>query len=77
MDLHRVEFQVDAENVRSRRALERFGLVCEGSLRARHLRPDGTWRDSLFFGIVVDEWPSVAQRLQALIDKRSGVPGKA
>lgn len=42
MDLHRVEFQVDAENLRSRRALERFGLVCEGSLRERHLRPDGT-----------------------------------
>lgn len=75
MGLHRVELQVDADNVRSRRALERFGLVCEGSLRGRHLRPDGTWRDSLFFGIVEDEWPAVAGRLQDLIDERSGVSG--
>ncbi len=33
--------------------------------------------ERVFFGIVADEWPSVSQRLQELIDERSGVPGKA
>lgn len=71
LELERVEWQVDGENERSWRALERFGFAYEGTLRSRHLRPDGTRRDSRFYGLLRSEWPVVAERLQAVRTQRS------
>lgn len=69
--LHRVEFQVDHRNVRSIAALRRLGFVYEGTHRGRHLRPDGSRRDSLCFSVLADEWPACQSRLDELIDQRS------
>ena len=59
----RVQLKTDVRNVRSQRAIERLGAVREGILR-HHIRlQDGTYRDSVIYGILRSEWPNVRQRL--------------
>lgn len=55
LDLHRLEADVDPDNIRSLRLLERLGFVREGYLRERwhHL---GQLRDTVFLGLLRAEW---------------------
>ena len=61
----RVQFKTDPRNERSQRALERLGAVREGQLRSHMIRADGTVRDSVFYSILVDEWPAIKVALEA------------
>jgi len=60
----RVFWYTDIRNERSQRAIARLGAVREGVLRRHRPRPDGTWRDTVVFGMTVDEWPAARHRLQ-------------
>lgn len=60
----RVALKTDGRNARSQAAIERLGGVREGILR-RHLRmPDGFIRDTVYYSILADEWPSIRARLR-------------
>lgn len=59
----RVEWQVDNLNLRSQAAVERLGAVREGVLRNHRRRADGTWRDSVFYGMTDAEWPAARKAL--------------
>jgi RimJ/RimL family protein N-acetyltransferase len=59
----RVEWQTDNLNLRSQAAIERLGATREGVLRSHKPRRDGTRRDSVFYGLLADEWPAVKQHL--------------
>ena len=61
----RVKLQTDLINSRSQAAIAKLGATREGVLRRHVLRADGSWRDSVVFSIVVDEWPSVRDGLLA------------
>lgn len=61
----RVKLQADARNARSRAAIEKLGARFEGVLRRHLARPDGTWRDTAVYSILVDEWPGVRAGLEA------------
>jgi len=37
--------------------------VREGTLRQHRVRPDGTFRDTVYFSILAGEWPEVERRL--------------
>lgn len=74
LELHRVEWQVDHRNERSIGALHRLGFHYEGAHRSRHVRPDGSRRDSLYFSLLATEWPTCRLWLHELIDKRSSKP---
>jgi len=60
---NRVLLKTDIKNVRSQNAIKRIGGVHEGTLRRQRKRPDGTWRDTVYFGILVEEWPGHRARL--------------
>lgn len=60
---NRVEFKADARNARSRGALRKLGAVEEGTLRQHMWLPQGRYRDSVFYAILAEEWPSVRARL--------------
>jgi RimJ/RimL family protein N-acetyltransferase len=62
--MHRVKLQTDAINARSRAAIARLGAAQEGVLRQHIRRVDGTWRDTVVFSILVDEWPTVRRGLE-------------
>jgi RimJ/RimL family protein N-acetyltransferase len=59
----RVALKTDVLNERSQRAIERIGGIREGVLRHHMRRPDGSWRDTVYYSILRAEWPAVRQRL--------------
>ena len=68
--IERVAFKTDHANTRSQDAIERIGATREGMWRHHRLRPDGTWRDSVWFSILSAEWPAIKERLQAALVRR-------
>ena len=63
----RVEFKTHARNVQSRTALLGIGATFEGVLRHHTIMPDGSNRDSAFYGVIAPEWPAVKARLEGLL----------
>jgi RimJ/RimL family protein N-acetyltransferase len=61
----RVKLQTDLRNERSQAAIEGLGATREGVLRRHMRRADGTFRDTVVFSILRDEWPAVAEGLRA------------
>lgn len=61
----RVELKTAAKNQRSRAAILGVGATEEGTLRHHMIQPDGSYRDSVYFSILDDEWPGVKRRLEA------------
>ncbi len=59
----RVQLKTDLRNERSQRAMERIGAAREGVLRQNMLLWDGHRRDSVYYSVLVDEWPRVRERL--------------
>jgi N-acetyltransferase len=60
----RVELKTDARNERSRGAMEALPAKFEGVFRKHMLMPITGVRDSAYFSVVDDEWPSVRQNLE-------------
>ena len=65
----RVEFKTDILNLRSQGAISRIGATREGVLRKHLQRKDGSWRDSVYFSVIDDEWPTVKARLEGLLSQ--------
>jgi N-acetyltransferase len=61
----RVKIQTDALNTRSQAAIAKLGATREGVLRRHMRREDGTFRDTVVYSILVDEWPAVRDGLRA------------
>ena len=61
----RVKIQTDAVNARSQAAIARLGATREGVCARHTRRADGTFRDSVVFSVLRDEWPSVRDGLRA------------
>lgn len=75
----RVVWHVDILNERSQVAVERICGVREGVLRKHKLRRDGSWRDTVVFSMVDDEWPEARDALHVLLDperRRSSTKGQ-
>jgi len=60
----RIELKTDARNERSRGAMEALPAKFEGIFRKHMLMPGIGVRDSAYFSIVDDEWPSVRKNLE-------------
>jgi RimJ/RimL family protein N-acetyltransferase len=65
----RVEFKTHARNLASRAALLGIGATFEGVLRHHTIMPDGSNRDSAFYGVLAGEWPGVKARLEAKLGR--------
>ena len=63
LGMGRVQWKTDHLNTRSQQAILRLGAQREGVLRRHRLRPDGSWRDSVYFSMLADEWPEAKARL--------------
>jgi len=61
----RVKIQTDARNQRSQAAIARLGATREGVLRRHQRRADGSFRDTVVFSVLRDEWPAVRDGLAA------------
>lgn len=63
----RVQLQTDANNIRSRAAIEGIGGKLEGMMRKERIRANGDFRTTAMYSIIDDEWPAVKQMLQQKI----------
>lgn len=59
----RVKIQTDLRNERSQAAIARLGATREGVLRRHMRRADGTFRDTVVFSLLRDEWPAARAAL--------------
>jgi RimJ/RimL family protein N-acetyltransferase len=59
----RVELKTDARNQRSRGAMAALPAVFEGIMRKHQITPDVGRRDSAYYSVIDDEWPTVRAAL--------------
>lgn len=64
----RVKIQTGLTNTRSQAAIAKLGATREGVLRRHKKLADGSWRDTVVFSILANEWPDVRKGLQARIN---------
>jgi len=65
LELDRLGAYADVLNTRSQAAIERLGATREGVLRKHRLRYDGSWRDTVQYAMVDDDWPAAKAALAA------------
>ena len=65
----RLKIQTGLKNTRSQAAIAKLGATREGVLRRHMLQSDGSWRDTVVFSILADEWPEVRKRLEERISR--------
>ena len=65
----RVELKTDALNQKSRNAIARIGAKEEGTLRQHLITWTGRVRDTVYFSILQEEWPSVKAMLEGKLKR--------
>jgi N-acetyltransferase len=65
----RVKIQTGSKNTRSQAAIWKLGATREGVLRRHKRMADGSFRDTVVFSILADEWPDVRKRLEDRISR--------
>lgn len=64
LGVHRVEAGCFADNLATRRVMEKVGLRQEGYFVRESLHRDGTWRDGMTFALLAEEWDGTAGRVR-------------
>jgi len=59
LGMERVEIKTDNLNIRAKRALTKIGATPEGVLRSHMETHDHRRRDSVYYSILKQEWPSI------------------
>lgn len=59
----RVQLKTDENNQRSRAAILKIGASFEGVLRNDMIRADGTYRNSAYYSVLINEWEFVRDQL--------------
>ncbi|MEO5567398.1 MAG: GNAT family protein [Gemmatimonadaceae bacterium] len=66
-----VGFRTDNLNFRSQAAIAALGAKQDGVVRHFQPRRDGSARDTVFFSILLHEWPDVKRHLALELDRRT------
>ncbi|NWH07224.1 MAG: GNAT family N-acetyltransferase [Alphaproteobacteria bacterium] len=69
---NRVEFKLDSRNAQSWAAMRKLGATQEGIFRRHLVLPDGYKRDSVYFSVIAEEWPSVKAGIAARLSSFKG-----
>ncbi|MBF9127640.1 GNAT family N-acetyltransferase [Plantactinospora sp. S1510] len=72
----RVVWVTDILNVRAQAAIEGLGAVREGVLRKHRRRADGSWRDTVSYAMIDDDWPTAKGRLAVRLEAGRGGDGR-
>lgn len=65
----RVVWVTDVRNTRAQAAIERLGATREGVMRKHRRRADGSWRDTVIYSLLDDEWPAAGEALRRYVDR--------
>ncbi|MFD3449851.1 GNAT family N-acetyltransferase [Microbacteriaceae bacterium 4G12] len=69
LQMVRVQIKTDLRNKRAQKAIERLGAVKEGTLRNERTLYTGQTRDACVYSIISQEWSTVKEHLQSLLQK--------
>jgi RimJ/RimL family protein N-acetyltransferase len=69
LDCIRVELKTDARNERSRAAMAALPAQLEGVLRKHMIVPTVGVRDSAYYSVIDDEWPTVRANLERRLSR--------
>lgn len=61
----RVQLKATEKNLRSRRAIEKIGAKYEGTIRKERAMPNGTFRNTVVYSILDDEWREAKEKIIA------------
>ncbi|WP_397450656.1 GNAT family N-acetyltransferase [Pseudomonas sp. NA-150] len=64
----RLEWKCNDNNLRSKRAAERFGFTFEGTFR-NHMVVKGKNRDTSWYSIIDEEWPALQQAFESWLSE--------
>jgi RimJ/RimL family protein N-acetyltransferase len=70
--LGRVKLRTDLINTRSQAAIAKLGATREGVARRHIRRADGTWRSSVIYSVIVEDWADVKAGLERRLEDVSG-----
>jgi RimJ/RimL family protein N-acetyltransferase len=70
LNANRVQFRAKADNIRSRKAIEKIGGVFEGVFRKDKIEPNGYSRDTAFFSIIDSEWENAKKMIELKIEEK-------
>lgn len=70
LNANRVQFRAKADNIRSRKAIEKIGGVFEGVFRKDKIEPNGCPRDTAFFSIIDSEWENSKKIIELKIEEK-------
>ena len=62
LELNRIELKTSSLNLVSQKAIEKIGGQREGLFRSHMINPDGTVRDTVYYGLVRSEWDTTRKR---------------
>lgn len=65
----RICLKTHHENEQSQAAIAKLGATREGIFRNHMIMPDGSFRHSVWYSILQEEWPDVKSRLEARLHK--------
>lgn len=65
----RVVWHTDIHNERSQAAIARLGATREAVLRKHRIRKDGSWRDTVQYSMIDDDWPATKARLTQRLER--------
>lgn len=68
----RVKIQTDSINARSQAAIAKLGATREGVTRRDVKRADGSWRNSVVYSVIIDDWPAVKAGLEQRLADLAG-----
>jgi N-acetyltransferase len=68
----RVSFKTHHSNLRSQSAIAALGAKHEGVFRNHMIMPDGSFRHSVWYSVIREEWPEVKAGLEARIARGIG-----
>jgi RimJ/RimL family protein N-acetyltransferase len=63
LQLRRVQFKIDEQNIRSYKSVEKFGAVREGLLRNLRNYPNGTYNNTYIYSIIDKDWSESKNKL--------------
>jgi N-acetyltransferase len=66
----RVQFKADSRNEKSLKAIERIGAKREGILRNHMVLLNGSFRHSVYYSIIDNEWAEVKSRLEKMLSEK-------
>jgi RimJ/RimL family protein N-acetyltransferase len=71
IQVRRVQFSADLENLASQKAILKLGAKKEGVFRNNYIDSSGKSKDDVYFSIIIEEWEIIKQTNFGLISQES------